>query len=382
MKILRIEFENLTRFKDGKFSIDFIATDRVFSDSELYHITRNIRINNILALAGLNATGKTTVLRLLRMAMQVVINNAELNAIMFSGDIVQEGTIMRVVFFHNNAFHQLESIIGVKETGYAYYKDETLMTKHKSNVRSKRDLVNFSDNIAKVVTRSSLDTAVRSYLRDSISIVISLTKDNSNVVADFLDLNHVNLFATVGKTPHEVLEVFDEDIDMLSAELNGNMMHYKVRFKGAEKTYDTIDMLALNQIVSAGTIKGQGLVGVAITVLQRGGYLLVDELEAHLNKKLVQVIIDLFHDERTNPHGACIVFSTHYAEILDFISRKDNIYITKKSQRTLSVSKYADDFKRNDFKKSEVFFSNALKGTAPSYEKIKRMREAICAALH
>lgn len=384
MKILHIGFKNLAHFHEGSCEMDFIAMDRVFSGSSLHEVSRNIRINNTVAIVGLNATGKTSVLRLVRAAMQIVIGNADLNAVLPANGMVQDGTIMQVLFFHRGAFHFLESIIGIAESNggkHAYYKDEVLMQKRKSSVRSKNDLLDFEKNASSVIRRSSLDNSVQSYIKDSSSIVVSVSKGNESVVSDFLDLNHVNLFPTVGETPHEVLDVFDDSIDTLTAELQGDVMHYKVRFKNDEKVYSTIDMLGLNQIISAGTIKGQGLVSLAITALKRGGCLLVDEIESHLNKKLVQVIMELFGDGRTNPNGACLIFSTHYAEILDFIDRKDNIYITRKKNGEISISKYANEFKRNDFKKSDIILSNALKGTAPSYEKIQGMRDAICAAL-
>ncbi len=385
MKILRIEFDNLPHFRNGTFAIDFMATNRVISDSGLFHVSGNIRTNNTIVFIGLNATGKTTVLRLLRAAMRIVIDNEDLNHVLPANGMVKDGTIMRVLFFHRNAYHMLESVIGIVSKkgskSYAYYKEETLAQKSKSHVRSKADLCNFMESASSIQKRSELDESVMSYMQDSRSIVVSVSKENESMVSEFLDLNHVNLFPTIGETPNEILDVFDDSIDTLIAEPQGSIMHCKVRFKNDKTEYDTVDMLALNQIISAGTIKGQGLISLAILALQKGGYLLVDELEAHLNKKLVQVIIELFKDKRTNPNGACLMFSTHYIEILDFIDRKDNIYVTRKNAGLLSASKYADEFKRNDFKKSDVILSNALKGTAPSYEKIQRMRDAICAVL-
>ena len=107
---------------------------------------------------------------------------------------------------------------------------------------------------------------------------------------------------------------------------------------------------------------------------------MVDELEAHLNKELVRVVLGLFTSQKTNPYGACIIFSTHYAEILDFsvLNRKDNIYITRKKNYLLTARKFSDEFKRNDFKKSEIILSNLLTGTAPKYDAIERLREYVC----
>ena len=82
-----------------------------------------------------------------------------------------------------------------------------------------------------------------------------------------------------------------------------------------------------------------------------------------------------------NPHGACLVFTTHYTEILDMIDRKDNIYITRrerKDPKALEALNYSDEVRRNDVKKSEVFLSNYIPGTAPSYENIRALENQLC----
>ena len=384
MKILRVEFENLAHFLDGKCVVDLVATDRVLDGNGLHTVENGIKTQNAIAFVGLNATGKTSVLRLLRAAMQSLLHKADINPLFSSSEMIHDGTILRIVFFHQDAYFLLESEIGIREERgfrYAYYKDEWLYEKRKSRVRARKDLFNFKLDAEIVKVRSELDDNVQSYLKDSISIAVSIAKDTDTCALDFLELNYVNLVSSVGSTPIEILNVFDESIEELVVELQGDDINCKVRFKDNAKVYETKNMLALNQIISAGTIKGQGLLQKAIIALQKGGYLLVDELEAHLNKELVHVIIELFKSPQTNPNGACLIFSTHYAEILDFMDRKDNIYITRKRDGMLSATKYADDCRRNDIKKSDVILSNALKGTAPSYEKIQRMRDAICAIL-
>lgn len=115
-------------------------------------------------------------------------------------------------------------------------------------------------------------------------------------------------------------------------------------------------------------------------VLLTGGYLIVDELENHLNKELVHMIMSIFKNERINKHGACLIFSTHYTEILDFMDRKDNIYITRRNQKGASIEllNYASEVKRNDVKKSDVILSNYIEGTAPSYESIQELEDYLC----
>ena len=97
----------------------------------------------------------------------------------------------------------------------------------------------------------------------------------------------------------------------------------------------------------------------------------------------MRTILNIFKSTLTNPYGACLIFSIHYAELLDVesLNRKDNIYITRKSNHLLSVSKFSDEISRNDYKKSEIFLSNALGGTAPKNKAIQRLRDYICKLL-
>ena len=75
------------------------------------------------------------------------------------------------------------------------------------------------------------------------------------------------------------------------------------------------------------------------------GYLIIDELESHLNKELVKMIINLFNNKEINKSGACLIFTTHYAEILDSFDRMDNIYILTRSENYFTkIHRYSPIF--------------------------------------
>lgn len=393
LKIICVEFENLKQFENGKFRVDFVASDRVLKKSELFKISGTVATQNIIGFVGLNATGKTTALRLLKTALDIVIRNADLNEAIASNLIV-DGTIIRTTFFYNSMYHQLESVVGCRDDENGdkrqvfYYKGETLKTKRNSKIYSRAELIDFSDvkNI-EIISRSSIEEDTAKYLDESKSIVSPVIRGNSSYVSGNLWGSFVNIAVLSGKIPSEILEMFDESIEDFSVAKSlskDKPIEWKLKFKNDNLIYSGIDTLAPNLLISTGTISGQRLILEAITVLKKGGYLLVDELEAHLNKELVRVVLSLFSSQKTNPNGACLIFSTHYVEILDFgiLNRKDNIYITRKKDYLLSVKKFSDEFKRNDVKKSEIILSNILTGTAPKYEAIERLRGYVCNLLN
>ena len=383
LKIICVEFENLKQFENKKFRVDFIASDRVLKKSELFKLSSNVATQNIIGFIGLNATGKTTSLRLLKTALEIVIRNTDLNSAITS-DLIVDDTIIRTTFFYNNKYHQLESVIGIHDDTDKfkfYYKKETLKHKKASTFYSRTELTDFTNT--EVENRSDLQNDVAKYLDESKSIISPTIKGNNSYISDNLWMNYSNPVVLSGKAPAEILEVFDDSIEefsMSKSSPNGEPGEWKLKFKNDNWIYSGNNTFEPNLLISAGTISGQRLIHEAIIVLKKGGYLIIDELEAHMNKELIRVILGLFGSTKTNPNGACIIFSTHYAEILDFniLNRKDNIYITRKKNFLLSVRKFSDDFKRNDFKKSEIILSNLLTGTAPKYEAIERLRDFVC----
>ena len=66
MKLLKIRFDHVRMFENGIFELDFYASDKVpSSDESVFSLGRPVYSNCIVALAGINASGKTTALNLL-----------------------------------------------------------------------------------------------------------------------------------------------------------------------------------------------------------------------------------------------------------------------------------------------------------------------------
>ena len=85
---------------------------------------------------------------------------------------------------------------------------------------------------------------------------------------------------------------------------------------------------------SAGTMSWSGMIGPVSEALDRGDVLLVDELSGSLHPDLVEQIIDLFQDTRSNPHCAQLVFNSHDATVMARRNPRslgrDQIWLTEK----------------------------------------------------
>lgn len=392
IKILQIKYNNLPYYQDGSFTFNLLATDRVVSDESVFPIKNSIFTQNISAIVGINASGKTMALKLIHLAMSIVLNNTSLNSGELPGcKLIQDGTELTVTFVCSDMCYQLKSTFGKKlqeklHKDYLYYKEERLAQKTVKSIKTKRESIDFTKVPAESVTvRSEMPQQMLSFMHDDDSIVIKVTKNNTTILADLLSYNDTNILNSYDKMTAASLHLFDANLDEIAVKNDRDDATYEITFKG-QRPITVTSLQQLNDIVSSGTIKGQNMISLIRTVLAGGGYLLVDELENHLNKEILHVLTDIFKEPTMNPKGACLIFSTHYAEILDFIDRKDSVYVARKSLETptkLELFNYSEDAKhptrkaRNDIKKSEIILSNYLGGTAPMYEDIKAFKEIL-----
>jgi uncharacterized protein len=86
---------------------------------------------------------------------------------------------------------------------------------------------------------------------------------------------------------------------------------------------------------SAGTRSWLDLVLTVLDVLDSGTVLVADEIDTSLHPRLIARLVGLFRDERTNPHGAQLVFTTHDATLLGTsfgreVLERDQIWFVEK----------------------------------------------------
>lgn len=374
MKILKVSFKQVGIFQDG-FSFDFTATDRVIDENQVFNLYKTLYSQKIIAVTGPNASGKTTLLKLLRAALRIVVNNDGLDDVDLSDGILKDGTVMIVDFYNENKMYRLESIIGINdditEKKKCFYKDEIIYMKLKSEIKNKESIFDFGTPIMR---RSALKKEQFNFLKPQDSIV-SIFAKNSTVFLDTIHSTNLNVYYDRGNEVMPFVNLFDDSIESILSSKDD----CEIKFKNSESIYQTTSFLDSEDYLSSGTIKGSAIISKIAVVMKLGGYLVIDEIENHLHKKLVQVILSLFMDEEINKKGATLIFTTHYAEIMDSIERKDNIYVLVRDDHFVSkVVRFSDLIKRNDIKKSDVLLSNYIEGTTPSYEKIMGVKELLC----
>ena len=379
MKLLKIKANGLPLFNQT-CEIDFMATQRVSPDNmEKMNLlfskgSKNFFLNNVISFIGINASGKTTILKLITFVCKMLnnegINHISCNEIldgMLSGDEVEFDTYFSV----ENSIHLLHTCI-VKENKKFVIKEESLQVKPFVRIKSKADIFVF-DDVEPLLVRDN-DEA---FLLDDVSIMVAYNKKIKDplVVTDMLQYTNTNKLSISHDCPPELIAFFDPSVEYLHVKKKGKDTDICLKFKGKKEIVSN-QFSELNRYLSSGTIKGINTFLNAIKTFEVGGYLIVDELENHFNHEIVSTLIRFYMDKKVNTNGAVMLFSTHYAELLDEFERNDNIYIVR-NRNGITAENLSAILKRNDIKKSEAYESGFLEGTVPMYDAYMDLKNSI-----
>ena len=117
---------------------------------------------------------------------------------------------------------------------------------------------------------------------------------------------------------------------------------------------------------SLGTGSAFVLLSHLLPVLRTGGVAVIDSLENDLHPHILQVVLDLFQAEGTNPHAAQLIFSTHAVEVLERL-RKAQVVLIEKDDQCASTCYRLDELRgvRNDENRAARYLAGAY-GAVPN----------------
>lgn len=383
MKILRITAQGLPLFKED-LDICFYTQQRVSEDDKgsLYKMESNYYLHSACAFIGINASGKTSVLKVINLALSIVknepINHVEAKSILGG---IEKATICTYFYDNRKYICCLETVIAARKakTGDYIYSilSERMWEKPISSVKSKKYLTDFTG-----IEPTKVRKADEEFLSDDVSLIISHNRKTNDTIDVFSLLSYttVNVLPFTEDIPLEVIAFLDPTIETLRFEqIEGKtFIHLKFRDEDEIILNNAVD---LEQYLSSGTIKGIITFSMVKEVLQSGGYLLVDEIENHFNKEIVTTLMRFFMDSRLNKKGGTLIFTTHYPELLDEYDRNDGICIVR-NRNGITVENLSYILKRNDIKKSDAYQSGFLEGTTPAYEAYMRLKKSLAASIH
>ena len=384
MKILRITVQGLPLFKQ-ELDIAFYAQQRVSEDDKetLFKLLLKptVYLHAANAFIGINASGKTSVLKAIQLALHIV-KNEPINHV--DAKTILGGTnkaVFRICFYDaNQNICCLETEITSQKTkagDYVYsIVNEKLWEKPAASLQSKKALTDFA-GLDPIATRNENEI----FLSDDVSFIIAHNKKTRDTleICSLLSYTNVNVLPFSEDIPLEVIAFLDPTIEKLYFEQMEKKTFIHLKFKGEDEIILN-NAMDLEQYLSSGTIKGIITFSMVKEVLQSGGYLLVDEIENHFNKEIVTTLVRFFMDSRLNKKGGTLIFTTHYPELLDEYDRNDGIHIVR-NRNGIMVDNLSNILTRNDIKKSDAYQSGFLDGTTPAYEAYMRLKKSLAASI-
>ena len=380
MKILKMVVSGLPLFQE-KCEIDFLALQRVTSDNAekmscaFSNGAKGFYQNNVISFIGINASGKTTILKLITFVCRL-LNNEPINSIDCAeilDDLTSNNQVVFDTYFYadNETVNLLHTVI-VRDNEKLIITNETLKSKPLSKVQTRKTLFDFTG--VEICLSRSINA---DFLLDDVSIMVAFNKKNNKQInfTDMLRYTNINQLSISEDCPLELITFFDPSVEHLKVSKNSKDTDICLKFKG--KNEIVLNQFSeLNRYLSSGTIKGINTFLNAIKTFQNGGYLIVDELENHFNQEIVSTLMRFYMDKKVNPNGAVLIFSTHYSELLDEFERNDNVYIVR-NRNGISAENLSTILKRNDIKKSEAYQSGFLEGTVPMYDAYMDLKESL-----
>ncbi|TOZ05155.1 hypothetical protein DIS17_04215 [Levilactobacillus brevis] len=386
MKLLRVRIEGLKMFED-LFDFSFITKQNVtrLNSTSVHNIFNRIHAMNVVALIGKNASGKTMELNLLIFVFRAFLHNQPLNHIDSKYALVGDEFLFKTNYFDevHNMLYELHSKIIKNEDGELIFEEETIYSKKLTIKANKSNIFDLNDDSHVNVERRPAN----SLLPEDNTYFRSITKkDNVELtrVFDFSAFNNMNLLFSEMMDSYDtelqsaIITYLDPTIEYVHAfnqspdsENKNDLL--EVKFKRSDKVV-RVNGIKIFNYLSAGTIKGVNLFNYAFNALRSGGFLIIDEIENHFHRAIVQTIISFFSDPRINKTHATLIFTTHYPQLLDTFDRNDDIYVSRRVDDKTYLDRFCDQIRREDIKKSDIYESGVLNGTSPMFEAYDKLR--------
>ncbi len=374
MKILKIIANGFKNCADD-FEICFVPVARKNSEDkeyELQEIADGLFVFSTIGVVGKNASGKTSALELIKLCYEIV-GNCRVGKKEYSLDVLDG--VELTIFFYNEEDNAIYKYMTALE--YDTYGDSVLLKQQ--SLASKKYYKSRLNSIFEEIDFASV--IISNELPEDTSIVYNVTKKIEQKAMlygsrDFGSSIYRPAFLLQKRMGSDesflekIVKIFDENISELEM-VDENT--FRLVYGGTEEYLSDKE---LYYWLSDGTTKGISLYISVVLSLVAGNDLIVDEIENHFHKTLVENIISLYKDKTINKKNATLIFSTHYCEILDMFNRRDNIYITRADEKVRIYNMYKDYDVRPELLTSKPFYNNVFK-TAVNYEALMDLKKIL-----
>ena len=377
MKLLKIVANNF-KLCEKNFTISFLPKgNKTTADKEfeLQKIDDDLYTFNTLGIIGKNASGKTTVVELLSIIYDI-FSYFRINSSKDIFKFIEKTLSLDITFYHEGTIYRyltdLEKDSNSIDNTLIFFKNEKLYKREYKKAHI-RELFNY-DKFEEVIPNVKLpeDTSMLYLILKNISLRGVYCSSDDYIYKNYAEaFNIYKLLDNNLKIITSLLKMFDEHLDNIKMI---NEDKFKIIYTDSRSK--EVSNSELYKILSSGTTKGFGLFTFVVYSLRTGADLIIDEIENHFHKTIVENLINLYKDKTVNKKNATLIFTTHYCEILDLFNRTDNIYISKYDKAIILENMYANYKFRTELSKSNKFYNNEF-NTNVSYDALMNFKKEL-----
>ncbi len=370
MKLLRVRASNYKNCCDD-FTIDLVAKSKKTSEDkeyELQEVADDLYVFNTAAFVGKNASGKTSAIELMECSYSI-LSEFRLEDKHYNYDNVK----LEIIFCHEDYIYKYTTILKADPNlgNKANFTEQHIYKK--KYYKSKLKEIYFEEGFEEILNLGELpeDTSIVFFiLKKKVTRAIYFNCDGEGTDTYHLMFRAMKTYKLSKNILSKVIKIFDDKIKSLEMV---DEKHFKLIYQNDVKELSDSELIYM---LSSGTTKGVLLYIFVVAALENGFDLLIDEVENHFHKTLVENMISLFKDKTVNKKSATLIFTTHYCEVLDLFNRQDNIWIAKSDHKIHLDNMYETYNIRPELLKSRQFYNNAF-DTSVNYEDLMALKKEL-----
>ena len=370
MKLLRVRASNYKNCCDD-FTVDLVAKSKKTSEDkeyELQEIAEDLYVFNTAAFVGKNASGKTSAIELMECCYSI-LGEFRLEDKHYNYDNVK----LEIIFYYEYNIYKYTTVLKSDSTlgSKANFTEQHIYRKkyYKSKVKE----IYADKGFEEIIGLGELpeDTSIVFFvLKKKATRAVYFNCDGEGADTYRLMFRTMKAYKISKDVLTKVIKIFDDKIKSLEML---DEKHYKLTYQDRVKELSDSELVYM---LSSGTTKGVLLYIFVVAALENGFDLLIDEVENHFHKTLVENMISLFKDKTVNEKSATLIFTTHYCEVLDLFNRQDNIWIAKSDNKIRLDNMYEAYNIRPELLKSRQFYNNAF-DTSVNYEDLMALKKEL-----
>ena len=368
--IYNFRFKNFLSFAE-ETKVSFELNSNAPETDSVFTSPRGVRLSKLMAVQGANGAGKTNALKALSflgrfVAHSFVHGDGSSNSIKFNSSVSSilievgahifsedENSEMGIEFEHerkhykyllvvNNGKVLRESLSHKTSGSFNYIFRRELTESGGYSIRQKgfgfapKEAKRVRANASLISTAAQYNVPYAVRLADYFDRIssnismISIRIDTSELVAGAAFLyEHSELQGKMVKFMRQVdLGLTDVTIELPEGEETKTGKHFFADPMGVHRQGRRKHQLPFWQ-ESSGTRTTFVLLQKILPVLEHGGVMVIDELDAGLHPDMVMALLRLFTDTESNPHHAQIIFTSYLPDVMDTLLKEQILLVEK-----------------------------------------------------